>query len=253
MTTSERLGHFLVALPIAHVLGASLFLWGYCAGFGANLSTHVSVTDLLTVSISDMVWGYASTLVLPGLMAAWLSQQTPGFSRKFQGPPDYRPRFKGLLNNSRGILLLVTVLTLVASSAILVVWRYYLGLPLDYLLLTVLAIFVTPFGIWYWCVWIGLSVRASGVTVLLTFFVVSLTTSGLTEGQRDRFLPYRYSKVMFSSCQQAILFRRFGDLYLAALPDDTRALVDRDCRVRMRFPQPKGRGLPLAPILAASR
>lgn len=244
MTASERLGHILVAIPVAHILGSALFLWSYCLGFGANLVVFASASDLFSVSISDMVRVYALSLLLPLVLTLTrLTSATPYAVDMVNAlPPDQQAGAHGATRRVRSFLNwgAVAIFLLFGGRAI---YEYLSDRQFPYL--TVWVTLQIP-GSMLWmafCEKRNFSNWTFESGILLGGFIISLICIGTTKGQNDRFLPYTDAVITHTSCSKLVVLRQISSKYLAILPDGSRALISEDCKVVFRVPRPRGRPL----------
>lgn len=243
---SDHLGHILTALPIAHVLGASLFLWAYCISFGANLIAHVSVTDLLAVSIADMVSSYVFAVVVPPITLIVVRAILPepatvyGWLGHTPDPDNFEETEKRL---SRWFV--ASAVLYFAPFLALAIIDYARGFPFRYFWPVVALIpAVMPATLWLRKA-LHLSHASYAAIVFALTFAVCLISFGVNRGQKDRFLTYSLNAKHYSICKNALIVRRFGNLYLAVLPDDQKALLDGDCKTRYTFPEPIAERVPV--------
>lgn len=244
MTTSERLGHTLVAIPVAHVLGSAFFLWSYCLGFGANLVVHASASDLFSVSVSDMVRVYALSLVLPlAVTLMRVTSATPyAVDMANALPQEQQPRAHSLNKKMRRSLNWFAAgifAVCFARSA----YDLYIGNQFPYTILWIALQLPATVA------WMTFSERRSysGYTfeagTLIGGFIISLFCIGATKGQSDRFVLYKDALGTHTSCARNIVLRQISGKYLAILPNNARALISEDCKVVFRVPPPRGRSL----------
>jgi hypothetical protein len=67
---------------------------------------------------------------------------------------------------------------------------------------------------------------------------MSVLLLGLAAGQSDRKLPYRFYADNLR-CEGLPLITKFNDLYLAVRKDNSRVLLDKDCKVKLEVPASK--------------
>lgn len=244
MTTSERLGHTLVAIPVAHILGSAFFLWSYCLGFGANLVVHASASDLFSVSVSDMVRVYALSLVLPlAVTLMRVTSATPyavnmANALPQEQQPSAHSRNKKMRSGINWFAAAIFVICLVRAAH-----DIYSGNQFPYTILWVALQLPATVA------WMTFSERRnySGYTfeagTLIGGFMISLFCIGATKGQSDRFILYKDAVGSHTSCARNVVLRQISGKYLAIQPDNARSLISEDCKVAFRVPPPRGRSL----------
>ena len=79
-TYHDHLGRFVayaVALPVAHLIVASVFLWGYSYGFDSRISAFVDISDIFRVSIADLAYLYLSAFFSLSTFLVYLDEIGP--------------------------------------------------------------------------------------------------------------------------------------------------------------------------------
>jgi hypothetical protein len=67
MQLDKLISQTVLLIPLAHLIACSIFLLGYAAGFGGNVGTLLSLTDIFPVSIRDLALTYFAGLLVPAL------------------------------------------------------------------------------------------------------------------------------------------------------------------------------------------
>jgi hypothetical protein len=244
MTTSERLGHTLVAIPVAHILGSAFFLWSYCLGFGANLVVHASASDLFSVSVSDMVRVYALSLVLPlSITLMRVTSATPyAVDMANALPQDQQPRAHSL-NKKMRTLINWSAVAIFFICVVRAAYDLYYGDQFPYHVLWVALQLPATVALMTLCERRNYSGHTFEAGTLIGGFIISLFCIGATKGQSDRFIIYKNAVSTHTSFAENVVLRQISSKYLAILPDNTRALISEDCKVAFRVPTPRGRSL----------
>lgn len=237
MTNSERLGHILVAIPIAHVLGSAFYLWSYCLGFGANIVVYASASDLLSVSINDMVRVYATSLVPPLLItASRLGARHPyAIDMANALPVEQQAGAHATNRKMRKSLNWIAIVSFIVLGG-LIVRSVIVGNQFPYTML-LLALDIPAVVLW-----MGLceSRDYSSMTfesgTILGGFVLALFCIGGGRGQSDRFINYQSALKSHTTCDKAVVLRQISGRYLSILPNNSRALISEDCKVIFRVP-----------------
>jgi hypothetical protein len=227
---SNIFGAFWIALPIAHLLSASLFLWAYCTAFGARISIFISATDVFNASIRDMLPIYILGLLWP----AWLNLKAyiPRHVGNHRDPgEEFIPGAKWSI--VEWITLGAGVIGLVLSIPLFMKPPPY---PFSF--------FIQIFIIFY----LVLLFRAAStwkttrmmmdMAVMVGAFILVVLAYGFDKGHNDRYRIYSESILKYPSCKNVVLFRKFGEYYLGVVKDDRKVMVDKDCKVALIFPNP---------------
>lgn len=244
MTTSERLGHSLVAIPVAHILGSAFFLWSYCLGFGANLVVYASASDLFSVSISDMVRVYAISLAIPvALTLIRMTSATPYAVDMANALPQDKQESAHTFNRYMRSFLNWVSLVIFAIFALRTGYMIYDGKQFPYMTLWI-ALQIPATTAWMsFCEQRGYSGYIFEAGSLIGGFMVALFCIGANKGQSDRFILYNSAIKTHTTCDKTIVLRQISNKYLAILPGNSRALIAEDCKVLFRVPPPRGRPL----------
>lgn len=238
LTKSERIGHALVALPIAHVLGSALYLWSYCTGFGAGLIVHASISDIVSVSVTDMVRAYFLSLIMPALGV--IGRYATGKPYWYSGT-EHLPEGSAEIVRANSMKKVVSyaIVSLVTFFVLLSIYVYIDRGYIDYGLLQFPIMIPSIVVLMKICERARVSAVTYEVLAILTIFVYSIILTGLGNGQRDRLMAYKRSLNEYTSCDTKTILRRFGERYLVILPNNSKALVSTECKVIFGVPNSK--------------
>ena len=241
MTSNERLSHILVAIPIAHILGSAFYLYSYCLGFGANIVVYASASDLVSVSINDMVPVYTVSLIFPLVLAVGrLSSPQPYAVDKVKAlPVDQQDRgYADNLKFRRRVMSAAVIGFILCAG--LTLWNLWKGNQLPYHLVWIVLI-ITETILWMkFCEKREYGNWTFEAGEILGGFVTALFCIGAAHGQTDRFIPYKLAKTANTACSNAVILRQLSGNFLAIMPDNTRAFVGDDCKAKFTVPAPRG-------------
>lgn len=221
----------LVVLPFAHLLMASTYLYAYCFGFGANLSTFVSASDIFTTSIRNLAPVYAIAagfifLSSGGRLIHWLT--SIAHIEEQYGPPRHM-KFDSPVSNAIKIFAVGFTVLWVGTS-------YASGKAIDvtYIMTGGLAFMLVENVLFN-------TRQARDVTVVLFAIAVIAGTIAfaLHSGQRDRHAKFASQSASNSACGDYVVLRRFSETYLAIGRDNRHRLIDDECKVRFEVPAVK--------------
>lgn len=241
MTASERLGHTLVAIPVAQILGSAFFLWSYCLGFGANLVAHASATDLFSVSISDMVRVYAVSLIFPlSITLMRVTSATPYAADMVNALPIDQQASARATNRKFRIFINVISIVVFLFFGGRVIYEYISGKQFPYAQLWI-AIQIPSVVVWMkFCEVRNFSNWTFESGALIGGFLISIFCTGAIKGQSDRFLSYEQARATHTYCSKSVVLRQLSTKYLAIQPDGSRALISEDCKAIFGIPAPQG-------------
>lgn len=218
----------MVILPFAHLLMASTYLYAYCFGFGANLSTFVSASDIFTTSIRNLAPVYAIAagfifLSSGSRLAHWLTSSAR--IAEHYGPPRRWKMDTPLLKASK--------LSLIALTGLWAVTSYASGKAID-------VAYIATGGLLFVLVQDVLFNARQTREVTLVLFVIAVVVGTITfalhSGQRDRHAKFASQSASNSACGDYVVLRRFSDTYLAIGPDNRHRLIDDECKARFEVP-----------------
>jgi hypothetical protein len=221
----------IVALPVMHLLASSIFLWGYSVGFGSGLSAFAAPTDIFRVSIKHLVLLYLSV----GSGAAILLSRSYIRKKRSAGINGDNP-----VKSNIGFGRIIGLILIVGIGFILpvayVISCYYFDRPVriawataPVLATAIMVLLVVSDHAQFD------ELKANAITVAALVFLMVLV-GGLDKGHLDRTQSYEGGLVRFSRCNDLLIMKAFSDFYLAIKPDNTKVLIDADCKVKFSFP-----------------
>jgi hypothetical protein len=223
----------LIALSATHVVLASIYLYFYCVGFGANMAMFFSAADIFSISITRLSNVYVQAIVLPTALV--LIRRGTGIKTNDEWieaastPELQRRRYNSLIvpqNIGKAVVWLALLYALPVS-----VWRFWAGEAASaYFILSMFALLTSwqlaSRGLLTAPLWIGL------------FFAAGVVGGGLDGGIRDRHAVYSAPESR-PACKTMKVLGRASSLYVAVQPDNRKVLVKEDCSVVFSFPNPK--------------
>jgi hypothetical protein len=225
----------VVLVPLTHLFVSFLFLFGYSTGFGGNVGMLFQASDVFSLSIQNLASIYITSLVVPGLAALFVLRTPNG-----KLPQDAEPVRRDLLGLVIAVdavrslvlfLLLFFLAYLMASSFYGLVNDEYFSYSIIGLL--AVAIFLT----------VGVRILAkrgvvgakAAILWLAANLVIAAFGSGAAVGQADRREPYAQLQRHSASCGSFLARRRAGDVFIAIGRNNERYVIDKDCKVKLRF------------------
>ena len=233
----ERLSisNLIIALPVIHLLVASLYTWAWLAGFGANVSVLADPRDLFSVSISKLVTVYLIGLVLPTAQSIFMHKRFKGDSNIKGALSSTSYRFKA------ADYAVMSCVWFVISFSIFGIYDlqhrgYSQGLQM-LIVSSLVGIVCYKFVIDH-IELDGGSYRAINVGVGLLFSAIGF---GLSDGNTARYSGYEAYHPRLVRCGENLVLRRFGDYYIAIARDDSKVVVDLECKIVMSIPKVRGK------------
>lgn len=221
----------LIALPIAHLIFASTYLFAFCVGFGAHVSMFVTVSDIFTTSISDVAPIYATIVIGALIFFRDVVRAAAGRpKREMYGPPHLKPFFSGW---RKWAFVVIYILSLMSAGV-----SYLIGVQIDVIMTAVvlaMPLFLTSRN---------LHSPADTQREALGFCLLMLSAAfvwGAESGQKVRHSPRIYAASSNARCGDFTLVRKFGDLYLTSKSNGTHALIDGDCAQVFEVPAVESR------------
>lgn len=234
-----RIGYAILSLPVLHLLFSSIYIWGYGRGFGAELNSFVTATDLFTTSIRDMVQVYISGFLIPVfyLIVRYARTYPTAEARvdDFSDPAQQAVARSKLYRIRVYLTLALCTFTVVVFT--FQFWDFYRGEPISYLGLYPVASLWAVLGmvklreIWW------MSDLTYEIATLLVCVTVSAAFFGLHLGHTDRYAKWQNQKNK-PICGQYRVMRSLSDRYLAMDSKSRQIIIDSECEVKFVIPNP---------------
>ena len=214
----------IVALPILHILCASLFLSGYCMGFGAGISAFVSPTDLFSVSIGQLVPAY----ILAGVSLLFSTAARSGETISAKSRERKRREIR--------VFTCAFLFTYAVFPLIYFAWEYFhrqYPLPIIMLAFPMMALLLGGVII----NGIGRLSRFEFLAIMsVAVLMICLTMFGAQKGHSARYSKYADTVRQSASCNRYVIIRQFSDIYLAVAPNGSKLFIDKECKARFLIP-----------------
>lgn len=238
--TDPRIGHFIIALPILHLLFSSLFVWGYTQGFGAGISEFISATDVFTSAIRDMVLVYLAAAVIPGIFVIMrYAEKYPNAEARIEAIPDQEQKIIAFDRLKKTRLILSTITMLISAGIIgWQVWEVKQGRPLNFIALMPIGFFISFFcvmairRIWW------MSDLTYELAVLALSTAITAPLIGMNTGHNDRYITFAKSANLMS-CDKYKVIRSLSEYLIVITPSNSLELVDNECQIKFRVPNVK--------------
>ncbi|MEH6661396.1 MAG: hypothetical protein V7679_07105 [Parasphingorhabdus sp.] len=226
----EIIRNLIIALPFTHAIFCFIFLISYFRGFGGNIELFSDPSDIFTVSISDVATTYVMVF-FGGLFSLWQinvpfrSLRDGGYS-----PPKQPKCLKWMV---------YSLIAAGVSNIGLSVYLYVMLGMIEYRMASIgiMLLLMTLLG--KWLAENGFSFRISFAAMLGFVILMTLISSGLSDGQRDRYLAYSSFPETLAKCGQNIVVRKMSSNFLAIASDNSRRIVDADCKTLFIFEPPE--------------
>lgn len=236
------LGQLAVIFPVFHLLMSTIFVWGYCAGFGFSLAVFTTTSDIFTFSISSMIPIYAASFLTPiAILAVRYSRPHTNAHDAVMAIADPQERQQAMdkLEVTRNYILVgAFALSLLIMG--MAVWDAIHGNRIQWVLIgavpgfLMVYAFVQAKNAW------NLDALTYEFAYIVGYFAIACVTFGLDRGQIDRHREYKASQGDFFQCGNNIVIRKIGDNFLVVKPDNTKAMVNQECKeLFSEAPNPK--------------
>jgi hypothetical protein len=219
----------LAALPFAHIAVCYLYILSRNAGFQGSIGAISDVSDVFSVSISEIVWFYISTIIAIAL-TYWLMEKEP---QKLLGKDEFslNPELNA------GWLRVFIWVSIIVIPLMQFVIAYFQGK----IVLVTTIIIIVP--IYYY--FSNKLIEANGFRQIYNipgcWIVTSLAfifVHGYTDGFNARTLDYgRISDRPFVCSTKSKLMFKTGPYMIVAAPNGSRLGLASDCKEVLRFKQ----------------
>jgi hypothetical protein len=217
--TFDRLKELLIVIPAAHIFLCFCYLFFYYSSFGHGIWTFSSPTDVFSVSFSDVAPGYIFLAL--GMAAGYYAfAPRPNADRSGGSAPRY---------------LAVMFWVFVAGSAFMVLVALAVWMRSGFLffeLLTGPMALLTGYAWGRWGRRFTGAALAHYLTLGIPLAIVSMAFRGLSDGQLDRAVIASDLSASSPRCGDKQVLRALASDFLAVGPDNSRLVIDRDCRTK---------------------
>jgi len=221
---------------------STIFVWAYCAGFGLNLAIFTTTSDIFTFAISNMVPIYAVSFLIPIVILA------VRYSRPYANAqdavmaiadPQERQHAMDKLEVTRNYILIgaFALSLLILGMAI---WDAIHGNKIQWVIVGAVPGFLMVYAfIQAKNAW-NLDALTYEFAYIVGYFAIACITFGLDRGQIDRHREYNASQGDYFQCGNNLVIRKIGDDFLIVKPDNTKAIVNQECKeLFSEAPKPK--------------
>ncbi len=234
-----RLGDLAVAVPIFHLVCASLFLVGYCWFFGSRISSFVGPSDVFAVSIGEVGPLYLFTLLPPlayilwqrAKKGAWTSAEAVALE-----PAGPKREIARKRHESDKRFYKVMFSFLLASQILGIIIGYFRWgyVPLVYVQTIVLFAFAIS------NVWIANKLDIASPIFHLTYLIGVLLLyacfAGMARAQSDLRISYEDALSRAPRCNDYVILRKFSEQFLVVRRDGKHSIVDESCSEKFVLP-----------------
>ncbi len=242
MNTEKFLATAAVIVPVAHLIVCSVFLMGYAAGFGDNLASLISISDIFPVSLSIIGPIYVTGMLFPVLIIMYRhAGGTPYIQDAIEQIEDSDKRGLELSRHKRFLKFMYSLMILSFCFSMLAVVTsliFEVRVPYGY--------FINNAPLWFFPVFIRMTQRFVGekftpfmveISFVTTMLIVTALFVGLERGQYDRRGNfYNFTNNHFF-CNRLIIVKSVSSNYIAILKNNQRVVVDADCKLKFIFRQ----------------
>lgn len=239
----DKIGKYIVAVPVFHLIISSMFLWGWTTGFGSNAVVLADAKDIFSISISDMVAIYFGGLITPILYILLRKDDVKSSSDDERGSysidelGEKIEELKLLLTKlkRRNFLILFVFYALGIIGIIWSIHRFASGMEMGTSIAMVPFLFLA----------IILSSRfvreiKDGYSLFISIAVFGLVTSsmsnGLIGGQSARYSTYENTRHSALHCHDSAVIRRLGDSFIVVTKFDDKLVTNLECNPKLIVP-----------------
>ncbi len=224
-------------VPIAHVIACTLFLAGYCTGFGGNIATLFKPSDFFTVTLDHMVLMYTTGLIVP--VVTVVARHRAGVRSAsdeiaLEQDQTKRAAMTTTLRRMRRTIVVLCLLMGIISAALLILsYRFDTFVPW-YLGLSFFTVSIAPF---WWQITTKLNFLGVGIEFawLTLSFLVGVFGLGLDNGELDRREAFSELRPTRYACGKLVILATAGDRFIAASKSGVRSVIDEECKVQFNF------------------
>jgi len=241
MQIPKIIEQFPVVAPVMHLLVSAIFLTGYATGFGAGIGGLFGISDLFSLSLSDLALVYVGSLILPFVIVS--SQLRPdyvslGTRLSSSADPSDHNRLRIIQKSYKWFVRFIFAFWLLNIVPFtFLAWKLDERIPYD-VMSGVVAMSVS-LGWMKYAQKLPTTQRADLIISLILSLLAGAFMVGLMRGQGERRYDISYFKHKKMECQGMVIIRPIGVRFLAVDDYSNRYIINDDCKKILSIPTRK--------------
>lgn len=239
MDWEKSLQRLALIIPAVQITTCGLYIIGYSVGFRNQIGSLFSISDFFTITFNQLIMLYTSSIIVPSMMLLMRHRSGMTYAQDIieatKDPFELR-RELARLSFTRRCIIGILAFMFGMSSIVLIANILVAGFPIYQIFLIFLALSLTAifhieakkheiYGVRAELIWIGI------------VFLVAVFGFALDQGIRDRRLEYTKLGTSYYYCNKMKILSPIGENYIAVGPNQSRFIIDKDCKVIFSFPK----------------
>jgi hypothetical protein len=228
MDIEKLWGRAAFIVPVGHVIVCSLFIFGFCAGFGPSISGLFTVSNFFTVTLQNLMVIYPVCVGFPLLAYYFMVRNDHDgtlFSAKFE-----------LRNEKAYYFAFWIVLTVSWSLFGLMIRERWQGYYVPWFFIAISAFVAMLPLVCYICAVKGVTFRTLRVTVDILYFVTTVIALGATKGDVYRRGSSESLQDEQMHCEKLTVLIPVGERFIAVNKNTgDRFVINEDCKAVFTF------------------
>lgn len=209
-----------------------IFLIGYAASFGSGINSQFSVSDIFSISLSDMFFIYAVSLFLPILLNynhLMPDYEHPLDKARREENFEYIQKF----DRDKRFIVLTSAIVFTFWIAFILVDLFlgiYFNQSIPYYAIQFFGILFTPIYYYYIRDRLIYSPKRDLILTVIVGFLAASLSYGLSRGQSERRLDFNNFDDKIG-CGEFKILRSVSDRFIAIDRKNHRFIIDNECKV----------------------
>lgn len=230
-----ELSQIAVIAPAIHLFISFVFITGYSLGFGGGVGTLFSITDIFSITLTDIYYVYIFGFIIPLLS---IIDKLIVDRHKENNTNKDSLNFFNIFELS-GKTVRVTLLLIMIISILFVLFYFYIAnyfkALMPYNLIQAALIISLPYILMIDGENSSIRLKRRTIALLIVGLILSSLASGLSQGQLER----RYSISHFENrvfCSDFKILRSTSQGLIAVSKNGDRIIIDSKCQTIFKFP-----------------
>lgn len=233
----SQAGQLAVVAPLIHLIICFIYISGYSLGFGGGIGSIFSISDIFSISLTDLIFVYIIGFIFPIISLSDHLTISEEEEAELRASRDYLAVSKKLIIS--GDMMRYLILSSMAAFVVLLSTEFFLAFYLNelipYVNIQVSSLFALPFILRVSGPSVSSRLKKRTLLVIAVGLVTSALALGLAQGQKER----RYPISSFSNritCNDMIILRSVTQKYIAISANGNRVIIDEKCELLFKLP-----------------
>lgn len=215
----------IIYIPSMHLLICLGYIFFYNYSFGYGLSHFSGLSDIFSVSLSEIVPTYLLLIASAAVGAG------TAFRATRRNTAARKPRTLKEADLLDKIVLAPILFMMLMWIGLF--WAYAYAYDIYFWSLLFNALYTLILLLFYYISFFpGRPPSITGTSILAVVLVLNVASNAVGAAFIDRTTSYAQAKDKHSWCARYVIIRAMSDKFLAVAPDESRVIIDSDCKIR---------------------